>query len=248
MTKAVRHAEAGAKRFYRERMKPGGLVRFDVREGETDLSVFAEHDLSRKALSKVRELRRCLEEYAEVNEGFVSSLRPLDAPAGAPEIVRRMCAAAAEWDVGPMAAVAGAFAEMVGEALWDESGEVIVENGGDIYLHSTEPRRIAIFAGEDSPFGGKLAVTVAPEAGIRGICTSSGTVGHSLSYGRADAVVAFADSAVRADAAATATGNRVGGPGDIERIVEEERERGRLAGLVIIAGDRLGAFGSIEFA
>lgn len=235
------------KRFYRDWMKPVGLVRFDARVMETDLAILAERDLTREALSVAVELRNALEGYADRHEGFYAALEPVAADEGAPEIVRRMCEAAEAWAVGPMAAVAGTFAEMVGEALLRHTREVIVENGGDVFLSIREPREISIYAGEKSPFKGRLTVRIMPQSGIHGVCTSSGTIGHSFSRGKADAVTTFAPSAAFADAAATAIGNRVKGPDDVERVVEEERERAALAGLVIVAGDRMGAFGELEF-
>lgn len=246
MSGGPKYAEQGAERFYRARMSPAGLVRFDVRIEETDLTMFAETDLTREATAAVVEMRNELAGYAEEHEGFFEALSPLEAAPRAPEVVVRMCEAAGCWDVGPMAAVAGTFAQMVGEALIEKSGEVIVENGGDIFMATSKTRRIEIFAGEDSPFAGELAVNVDPASGIRGICTSSGTVGHSLSRGLADAVVVFAESASRADAAATAIGNRVKAGADVEGVVEAERERDALLALVVVAGDRMGAFGEIE--
>jgi hypothetical protein len=229
-------------------MKPGGLVRFDARVFETDLAILAESNLTREALDRVVELRNDLERYADSHEGFYSALDPVRAVEGAPEIVRRMCEATGFWGVGPMAAVAGTFAEMVGESLLKKSGETIVENGGDIYIAVKAPREIAIYAGEKSPFAGKLVVRLDPESGIRGVCTSSGTIGHSLSRGAADAVTTFAESAAFADAAATAIGNRVKTPEDVARVVEDERARGALKALVVVIGDKMGAFGDIEFA
>lgn len=244
--KAAMHSERGARRLYRARMRPSGLVRFDVEAGETDLTCFAEADFSEDVRALVGELRRELSAYGAAHPGFFEALDPLPADDSACESVRRMCAAAAAWGVGPMAAVAGTFAEMVAELLARESAEVIVENGGDIYIQSSAPRRVALFAGDDSPFD-DLSVLVRPGYGIRGICTSSATVGHSLSFGAADAVAAFAKSAAFADAAATAICNRVKSPGDVERIVEDERKHGALLGLVVIMGETLGAFGAVEF-
>lgn len=244
--KDARYSEPGAARLYRARMRPSGLVRFDVEAGETDLVCFAEADFSEDVRALVGELRRDLTRYAEAHPGFFEALEPLPADDSACEIVRRMCAAAAAWGVGPMAAVAGTFAEMVAERLARESAEVIVENGGDIYIQSSAPRRVALFAGDDSPFG-DLSVLVRPGSGIRGICTSSATVGHSLSFGAADAVAAFAGSAAFADAAATGICNRVRSLGDVESVVEAEKRRGALLGLVVIMGETLGAFGAVEF-
>jgi ApbE superfamily uncharacterized protein (UPF0280 family) len=247
MKTSERPAHFRDERFYRGGMAAEGLVRFDARVFETDLAIFAEKDLTKVALGRVVELRNDLEGYADAHEDFYGALEPLEAADGAPEIVRRMCAATGNWGVGPMAAVAGTFAEMVGGTLLGYSREVIVENGGDIFMKCLTPREVGIFAGEDSPFAGKLAVRVRPESGIRGICTSSGTIGHSLSRGKADAVVTFAGSAAFADAAATAIGNKVKTSEGVERVVEDERTKGALKGLVIVIGDKMGAFGDIEF-
>jgi hypothetical protein len=147
-----------------------------------------------------------------------------------------------------MAAVAGAIAEGVGHELLRRSPQVIVENGGDIFIKTNQPRRISLYSGPDSPFSRKLALRVDSSAGSLGVCTSSGTVGHSLSFGRADAVVIIADSIALADAAATAVANTIREPGDIQPALEREKRRGLLRGLLIAIGDHLGAWGEIELA
>lgn len=236
----------GRVRSYRTRMNPRDLVRFDVAVKETDLAIFADRDFSREALAAVGRLRGDLEGYAERHEGFRQALSPLAPRRDAPEVVRRMCEAARLWNVGPMAAVAGAFAQMVGEDLLRYVDEVIVENGGDIFVATQKTRNIAIFAGEHSPFEDKITVRVRPSAGIRGVCTSSGTVGPSLSFGSADAVTAFAQSAAQADAAATAIANRIGSPRDLATVVEAEKKRGALMALVVVIEDKMAVFGDIE--
>ena len=117
--------------------------------------------------------------------------------------------------VGPMAAVAGAMAELIGKKLLDYSPEVIVENGGDIFMKISRRRRIGIFAG-NSPFTDKLALELEPEETPLGICTSSGTVGPSLSLGTTDATIVASTSAALADAAATAVGNLVKTADDLQ--------------------------------
>jgi len=147
--------------------------------------------------------------------------------------------------VGPMAAVAGAIAEFVGRELLEFSPEIIVENGGDIFVKSLRQRTIGIYAG-GSPLTGRLGLQIEPEDTPLGICTSSGTVGHSLSFGRADAAIVLADSATLADAAATAIGNRVSEPADIEKGIEFAQSIGQLKGVVIIKGDKLGVWGEVK--
>ena len=107
-----------------------------------------------------------------------------------------------------MASVAGAMAEAFQETSLESSTEVIVENGGDIYLATSRERVIGIYAGT-SPLSIKLGIAISPEDSPLGICTSSGTVGPSLSFGKADAVCVLSKSAALADAAATAVGNVV---------------------------------------
>jgi len=147
--------------------------------------------------------------------------------------------------VGPMAAVAGAIAEMVGRELLNFSSEVIVENGGDIFLCHKKMRHIGIYAG-DSPLSGKLALEIEPEDTPLGVCTSSGTVGHSLSFGKADAAIVLSPSAALADAAATAVGNMVKTAEDMPRAIEFVREVEGLTGIAIIVGDKMAVWGKIN--
>ncbi len=141
--------------------------------------------------------------------------------------------------------MAGAVAQMVGEKLLHSSPEIIVENGGDIYLKVSRKRVVAIYAGE-SAFSGKLAIEVAPDRTPLGICTSSGKVGPSLSLGIADAAVVVAPSAALADAAATAVGNAVKSEDDVDAALEIGRRIKGVSGIVVIAGSNLGVWGDIR--
>jgi ApbE superfamily uncharacterized protein (UPF0280 family) len=158
-----------------------------------------------------------------------------------------MAEATATAGVGPMAAVAGAIAEAVGQELLRFSDEVIVENGGDIFIKSSEERLIGLYAGESS-LSGKVAFAISPEQTPLGVCTSSGTVGHSFSFGKADAVVAFAASTALADAAATAIGNRVSTADDIEGALDYAQTIEGLSGVAIVKDDRLGLRGQVRLA
>jgi len=169
-------------------------------------------------------------------------------PASPGPVVRAMIAAGRAYEVGPMAAVAGAVAQAVGEGLLRWSPEVIVENGGDVFLKMDRAVELGLYAGADSPFSGTIRLRVETEGEALGVCTSSGTVGHSLSFGRADAVTAVAGDAALADAAATAIANRVESADDVERVLKEERERGLLKGLLVVIGKRIGAFGAVALA
>jgi len=189
--------------------------------------------------------RRILEEYIGRHPSFLTSLEPVAVADGAPQIVTGMAEAAGKCGVGPMAAVAGAIAEAVGSKLLDFSPEVIVENGGDIYLKSLTKRLIGIYAGK-SPLTGRVGLEINGEDTPLGVCTSSGTVGHSLSLGKADAVIVLSQSTALADAAATAIGNRILKPEDIPGGIEFARSIKGLRGVVIILGEQVGVWGKVK--
>ena len=232
-------------RVYRHWVEDKNLVAFNVTEKETDLYIRATSNLQRKAQRLVLKYRIQLEQYIEKYPVFHTSLKPLPIPANAPLIVLDMLEAGQKANVGPMAAVAGAIAEYVGRNLLEFSPEIIVENGGDIFLKTTKKRVVGIYAG-DSPLTGKLGLEIHPEETPLGICTSSGTVGHSLSFGKADAVVTVAGSATLADAAATAICNQVKSSDDISRAIEFGRIIAGLKGIVIIIGSAIGVWGDVK--
>jgi uncharacterized protein len=212
---------------------------------ETDLYILAGAVLEQEAREAVINLRQQLEEYIKGNPLFQTSLVPLAADPRAPKIVKEMLSAAQAAGVGPMAGVAGAVAAFVGTALLAFTPEVVVENGGDIFLQISTERKIGIFAGA-SPLNMRVGIRIPPGRTPLGVCTSSATVGPSLSLGKADAVCVISPSATLADAAATALGNMVQGKGDIEPALEAGRKIPGVEGAVIIVDDALGAWGEYE--
>lgn len=233
-------------RIYRQWVRNDDLVFFEVRERETDLGISAGRNLERQAREAVLNCRAELEAYIRRHPRFLASLEPVVVTADAPAIARTMAAAAAKAGVGPMAAVAGAIAEAVGRSLMTFSDEgVIVENGGDIFLASRSTRVVGVYAGDESPFAGKIAVEVPAAPQGVGVCTSSGTVSHSLSFGKSDAVLVTAGSAALADAVATAAGNTLKGPEEIQRAIDLARGIDGVTGVLVLAGKKLGSWGSI---
>ncbi len=232
-------------RTYRHWIKNSDLVSFSVVVKETNLGISARTNLRRKALRLVSKYRDTLERYIEQHPAFLTAMEALPPDGNAPHIIRVMLEAANQAGVGPMASVAGAIAEFVGSELAAFSPEVIVENGGDIYLKSLKHRVIGIYAG-DSPLSGKIGLEIDGEDTPLGICTSSGTVGHSLSYGKADAVIVVARSATLADAAATAIGNLIKVPADTSSGIELAKSIKGLKGLIIIVGPEVGIWGEVR--
>lgn len=221
------------------------MVSYSVIVRETDLYIRTSSDLKDRALKSVLKYRKQIEEYISYHPEFAKTLKPLKLSGNYPMIIKNMTIASQKFDVGPMAAVAGAIAEFVGNDLMEFSDEVIIENGGDIYLSSKRNRTVAIYAG-DSPLSGKYGLEIKADATPLGICTSSGTVGHSLSFGKADAAVTLANSASLADAAATAIGNMVKTGNDINPALDYAKRSGLLKGVIIIKDDSMGAWGDIE--
>lgn len=237
-------------RSYRLSFRQDDLIHFQVVVGQTDLDVGVRRERFSPEMAGwvedlVRGQRRLLEKYLKEHPAFLQALSPCEAKPGAPSLAVEMAGAARLAGVGPMAAVAGAFAQYVGRALSRRTKDVIVENGGDIYLRSTRQRRIGIFAGK-SPLSNHLALEIRPEHTPLGICTSSGTVGPSLSFGRADAAVVLSPSAVLADAVATAAGNMVPDREAVQRAAEFAVSVEGITGAVIIKEDRLAACGAIK--
>ncbi len=232
-------------RTYRNLVNTDDLVKFEVIVKETDLLVRAERDLSKETRESVLKYRHQLETYIAANPPFQESLLPLTDDPYAPEIVREMIRTSQLARVGPMAAVAGAMAEMVSRDLLKLSKEVIIENGGDIYLASSKERTIGIYAG-NSALSLKIGIVISPEESPLGVCTSSGTVGPSLSFGKANAVCILSKSAALADAAATAVGNVVKEKKDIELGLERGREIPGILGVLIIFEEKMGVWGNIK--
>lgn len=237
-------------REYRLLAMGKGLVSSEVRIGETDLHILADGDVEAMAKELVIRSRLQLESYIQKHPVFASTLKPLPIDPLAPPLIREMLQAGRDAGVGPMAAVAGSVARYVGEGLIAAGmQEVIVENGGDIFLSRAGDCTVAIFAGQ-SPLSYNIGVHIRSEHMPCGVCTSSGTVGHSLSFGDADSVTVVADSIVLADAAATRLGNEVGvgrgGKAGVNRALEQAKSIQGIRGVVIICDEVMGAAGDIE--
>jgi len=231
---------------YRRWTGSDDLVSFEVIEKQTDLFILAEKNLRNKVRAAILTYRGYIENYIKKDRRFFYSLEPIKVDRSVPEIIKRMADASKKAGVGPMASVAGAIAEFVGRDLSSLSGEIIIENGGDIFLRSSKIRTLGIFAGDDSPFTGKLNLEVPVSKKGLGICTSSGTVSHSLSFGKADAVIIMSEDTILADAVATAAGNIVKEPRDIEKAIKFARAIHGVKGVLILAEDKIGSWGDVK--
>ena len=232
-------------RTYRKRIRPEGFFCFQVAVRETDLWVCAGRHLETETRDLVLASRHQIETYIQSHPNFSHSLLPLKEDPYAPPIVREMIRAAAMARVGPMAAVAGAIAQQVGDGLLKLTTQVIVENGGDIFLKADRPLTVSIFAGT-SPLSGRFGIFIHTRQMPLGVCSSSGTIGHSLSQGIADSVCLLSPSAALADSAATALGNRIKKKKDLENAAGWAEQIEGILGGVVILGDAMATWGDIE--
>jgi len=190
-----------------------------------------------------------LENYILKHPEFLTSYVPVRVSGDAPKIVKIMARAGENADVGPMASVAGTISQMVVEnAIKYGCKNIISENGGDISLRTGIDIIVGMYAGT-SPLSGQIGFKIKKEKTSKGygICTSSGTVGHSVSLGNADAVVVFADESSIADAAATSIGNFATGTPDeaINKCLEKAEDIDYLDGVFVVVGEYAGKIGKI---
>lgn len=233
------------RRVYRQQHHKQGLTAFEITVRETNLHIQADTHLSGPALQAVTRCRHQIESYLAQDPGFKTALSPIDVPVSSPPVIREMALAARAAQVGPMAAVAGAVAEYTGRHLLSVSSEVVVENGGDIFIHSRTGTTLTVFAG-NSPFSLTTGIQIPRQPASFGICTSSGTFGHSRSFGNADAVMVMARSCLLADAAATGLANQVKTCDDIAPALAAGQQIPGIRGLVIIVGERIGLWGDLR--
>lgn len=233
------------KRSYRNLTAGKNLVGFRVAVKETDLFVQAVKPLEDITRELILKHRGVIEAYIKRYPGFATTLTPWRINGPAPIIITRMSSAGEKAGVGPMAAVAGAIAEHVGMDLLRHTREVVVENGGDVFFKTNGPVTVGIFAG-NSPLSLGIGVRVDPGKEPLSICTSSGTVGHSLSFGKADAVCVLSRSGSLADAAATSIGNRITSKATIGSAIHFGKNIQGVGGIVVIVGGEIGIWGELE--
>jgi ApbE superfamily uncharacterized protein (UPF0280 family) len=232
-------------RTYRRFDQDQRLVAFQAAVGETDLYIKARQRLVGEALRLIREARTEIESYIGKHPEFRNSLAPLPLNDSAPALVKEMMEAGTKAQVGPMAGVAGAIAEYVGRGLRMHSSEIIVENGGDLFLTAEQPVTVDIFAGP-SPLSRRIGFKLYPSHMPLGVCTSSGSVGPSFSFGNADAVTVISPYTTLADAMATAIANKINSEDSIFPVLETTKDAPGITAVLIIVGDKLGVWGDLE--
>jgi uncharacterized protein len=239
-------------RTYRNQFNTSRFTGFELKHRETDLWIGVDPasfkpEMENVVLKKIESLREKLDSYIQSEPFFKKSLKPFQPNENAPIEAIEMTQAAEKAGIGPMSTVAGLFAREAGNEIIQNFSveELVIENGGDIFALLKNELVLSVFAG-DSPLSERIGLKITPEVSPLGICTSAGTIGPSLSFGKADAVVVVSENVLVADAFATALGNKVKSPDDVEKVIGKAKIHPEILSLLIICEDQIGIWGEYE--
>ena len=239
-------------RTYREHLQKERWHSFTVAYKETDLWIGIDQPSFQESIpeftkSRIRALRECMEAYLKNDPNYATALVPYEAKPDAPAIFHEMSKVARQAGIGPMSAVAGAVSSLIAREIKEKYGvsEIIVENGGDIYADIQQDIDIAVFAGP-SPLSEKVGLSIRADLSPLGICTSSGTVGPSLSFGKADAVMIICKNCALADTYATAFANEIQTADDITPCIEKIGKVEDILAAICIKDDKIGIHGIFD--
>ena len=183
-------------------------------------------------------------QYIKINPHFFSSLSPIEIDEDAPLIVKDMMKASLKARVGPFSSVAGAISWYVGRELLKICSEVIIENGGDLFLKINEDKRIGLYLGEKfSP--SFITIKLRKRETPFGVASSSSYIGHSLNFGNADLVTVIAADSILADSFATSFSNRIKKKKDVEKIIKEVKKLPFIEGIIIAFKNKLFLWGKV---
>ena len=239
-------------RSYRSRFSGDERHWFCVKFLESDLWIGVDNGSYRASMeadtyAMLVDLRRTMDAYLLMDPGYKTALVPYEAGLEAPTILKDMSRVSHRTGIGPMSAVAGAVALRVADFIKSKFNvkEVIVENGGDIYADANSDMDISVFAGQ-SPLSERVGLHIPASAFPCGICTSSGTVGPSLSLGRADAMMIICKDVLLADSYATAFANRIQTVNDLQPVINRIQNTSEILGALAIKSDQLAVCGQFE--
>lgn len=196
----------------------GNGERLHLQHGPIDLLIEADGPAAARSTTFAAAAARfesLLDELVAELDTLRSALTPASMPVPRGRVAMRMVEAVFphchEETITPMAAVAGAVADEIGEAMAGAASlrRWMVNNGGDISIGLTPGQRYTVGLVVD-PRRGTVDGTIVVKGGtdVGGIATS-GRHGRSFSLGIADAVTVTSHNAAAADAAATIIANKV---------------------------------------
>jgi len=231
-------------RFYRNSIS--SKFRLDISFKESDLLISSDKEIDKDLAKNILiKYYNQIEKYAEINPQFVKSLSPIAQDLEAPPIVRKMIESSHLTGIGPFSSVAGAVALYVGEELLKLADEVIIENGGDLFLKINEDKRIGVYLGERTELK-SLTIKIKKQDYPFGIASSSAYLGHSLNLGRADLVTVIAKDSIIADGFATSLSNPIKKEENIEKVLGFAKESDSIEGLLVAFEGKIFLWGALE--
>jgi uncharacterized protein len=233
------------KSVYRNRISYKERYNWRIVYKYSDLLISCDRDVGGKLKKLVREIYNLLESFIEEEPLFQKSLSPIKIKEHYPPVIKKMCRKSSIFNVGPMATVAGAVCDYIASGLNSSCGNLIIENGGDVFIKSRRDVNVGVYV-KNKDFADKIYLKIKAKDTPCGMCSSSGTFGHSLSMGESDLVVVLSGSAISADGAATSIANKINSPDDIDMVIDHYSKIKDIKGILIIKNSRLGVWGNME--
>jgi len=231
-------------RFYRDFVKSKFILEVSYRE--SDLFISSDKKLDKQFVYDIlKKYYTEVENYITKNPKFLTSLSPLPFDKEAPEIVKEMFSVSTKTNIGPFSSVAGAIAKYVGKELLNYTDELIIENGGDIFLKINEDKKVGVYLGERFK-DNLLILKIKKRCQPFGIASSSAYIGESLNFGKTDLLTVVAEDSIIADGFATALSNLIKEKEDIEKVIKIAKKNSYIFSLVIAFKNNLYFWGDIE--
>jgi len=230
---------------YRSAIKQRNNFSWHISYKNSDVYISSDRDIKCKIAPHLKEIYSKIEMCIKKDPVFLRALSPVPIKPFYPAEIKEMCRVSEKFNVGPMAAVAGAVNDYIAGHLSGYCGELVIENGGDIFLKSGRDLIINLYI-RNPYFEDRLNIKIAGSDTPCGICSSSGTFGHSLSLGKCDLATVISKSSTIADAAATAAANRVKSEEDILPAIDYFKNFNDILGVLLVKGKKIGMWGKFR--
>ena len=234
------------KSIYRNKISSRQKYNWRILYKYSDILVSCDKDIILKLKKLIEEIYVILESHIRKNPSFGKSLSPLKSRPEYHPMIKKMYEKTALFNVGPMAAVAGVVCDFLASGLDNYCRCLVIENGGDVFIKSDKDIDVCVYL-KNKYFTDKIYLRIKTGDMPCGLCSSSGSFGHSLSLGKSDLVTVMAGSTISADGAATSVANNINSYKDISKTINRYKTAEDIKGILIVKDDKLGVWGKIEF-